>query len=314
MHRRLAVADTVKPQTPEPDISETIPQTILDGLIEPHDTVQLSTSTDIRLDGTFGTAYLLATDDHLFAITPNGGSTPHTLSLPLAQITSLELKDLFGSGLLKARTKTEGATFARFTKGQNQKFNRVTRKLESLVKAARETDEKIAKGRLGRAVSGKRCDVCGTVIPRWVGVCPSCLDTRKLLFRLLAYAIPFWKLGAISLTLLLTATFISLTSPLLLAELIDNVFGRAETTEPSLFRDIIYSFFTPTSPYQNLYYLVGLLVFINLSQNGLRAIRTYILSILGQRVTYSLRNERWVCSWVWVSPLRSSVRSSNSSK
>ncbi|MDP6042106.1 MAG: ABC transporter ATP-binding protein [Candidatus Latescibacteria bacterium] len=275
----------------EPDVAETIPQHILDELIQPDEKVQLSTTTDICLDGTFGTAYLLATDHDLIASSPNGGSTPHTLRIPLSEITNLELKDLFGSGLLKARTENEGATLARFTKGQNPKFNRVTRRLETLVKKARDTEDKIAKGRLGRAVSGKRCDTCGTVIPRWVGVCPSCLDTRKLIFRLLAYAIPFWKLGALSLTLLLTATFISLTSPLLLAELIDNVFGRSDTIEPSLFRDIIYIPFTPASIYQNLYYLVGLLVCINLSQNVLRAVRTYILSILGQKVTYKLRNE-----------------------
>ena len=263
----------------EPDVSETIPQHILDGLIEPEEEVQLSTTTDICLNGKFGTAYILATHHHLIASSPNG-TFPHTVRIPLAEIHNLEVKDLFGSGLLKARTATEGMTVARFSKGLNPKFNRITRRLETLVKKARETEEKIAKGHLARTVSGKRCDVCGTVIPHWVGVCPSCLDTRKLLVRLLTYALPFWKLGTVSLVLLLTATFIGLTPPMLMGMLIDEVLAPASS-----------SHIVPEGAHEKLYFLVGLLLLINISQNGLGAVRTYILSILGQKITYNLRNE-----------------------
>ncbi len=277
--------------TKEPDVLETIPQHILDDLVAPHETIHLSTSTDIRLDGTFGTAYLLATNEHLFAISPNGGSAPHTQRIPLSEITHLEVKDLFGNGLLKARTTSRGATLARFTKGQNQKFNRITRRLEALVKDARKTQDKIANGRLGRTISGKRCDACGTVIPHWVGVCPNCLDTRKLIFRLLAYARPFWKLGTLSLVLLLVSTFIGLTPPLLMRELIDGVLAPSPTRETTFFRETADRVFGLASGYETLYLLVGLLLLINFSQTGLHAVRTYILSILGQKVTYTLRNE-----------------------
>lgn len=277
--------------TQEPDVLETIPQHILEGLVSPNDTIHLSTSADIRLDGTFGTAYLLATDKHLFAISPNGNAAPHTQRIPLADITALEVKDLFGNGLLKARTAHSGTTLARFTKGQNQKFNRVTRRLEVLVKKARQTQDAIAQGHLGRTVSGKRCDACGTVIPHWVGVCPSCLDTRKLFFRLIAYARPFWKLGSFSLALLLISTFISLTPPLLMRELIDGVLAPAETRDSTFFRAMADRLFGLPSGYEMLYFLVGLLLLINLSQTGLHAVRAYILSVLGQKVTYTLRNE-----------------------
>jgi len=264
----------------EPDVLETIPQHILDELLEPDEKVQLSTTTDICLNGAFGTAYLLATDHHLIVSSPNGTPTSHILRIPLAEISDLEVKDLFGIGLLKARTATEGMTIARFSKGLNQKFNRITRRLETLVKKARQTEEKIAKGHLGRTVSSRRCDVCGTVISHWVGVCPNCLDTRKLLFRLLTYALPYWKLGSVSLALLLTATFIGLTPPMLMGMLIDEVLAPASSAN-----------FVPVGAHNKLYLIVVLLLFINISQNGLRAIRTYILSILGQKITYTLRNQ-----------------------
>ena len=275
----------------EINLLEIPPQHILDGLIPSHETVQMSASTDICLDGTYGTAYLLATDKHLFAISPNGDATPHTERIPLSEITNLEVKDLFGNSLLKVRTETTGATLARFTKGQNQKFNRITNRLEALVKDARKTEDKIAKGQLGRAISGRRCDVCGTIISRRVGVCTNCLDTRKLLYRLLAYARPFWKLGTLSLALLLTSTFISLTPPLLMRDLIDGVLAPSEQYETTFFRTIANSIFGMPTGYQILYFLVGLLLLINLSQSGLRAIRSYILSVLGQKITYNLRNE-----------------------
>jgi ATP-binding cassette subfamily B protein len=272
---------------PEPAeiIDESVPVLIrsqLSDYLQNDETIQFSASSDIRLDGDFGESWLLATNYQLISVSPDGSGPPDIVQLALAEITGIEVRDLVGSGELKARTHSSGATLARFSKGLNPKFNTVAETIETLVKEARPgiEDDDLIEGRLGRTAAGKRCDTCGTVIPHWNGVCPSCLDTRKLLIRLLSYALPHWKLGTFSLFLLLIATFIGLMPPLLMRELIDNVLGP-----------VADSFFVKEEAYSQLYMLVGLLLFINLSQSSLGAIRSYILSKLGQQVTYDLRNE-----------------------
>ncbi|MBT4139407.1 MAG: ATP-binding cassette domain-containing protein [Candidatus Latescibacteria bacterium] len=254
----------------------------LTDMLQPSETIQFSTTSDIRLDGTFGESWLLATDLQFLSFGLNAGAVSDIVQLPMQEITGIEVKDLVGSGQLKARTANEGATLARFSKGLNPKFNDVAKKLETLVKEAQPDleDEKVLRGRLGRTAAGKRCDACGTVIHHRSGVCPNCLETRKLLTRLLSYAKPHWKLGVISLFLLLTATFIGLLPPLLMRELIDNVLEPA--SDP---------FFIKEDGYAQLYMLVGMFFMINLSSSVLSAIRSYILSKLGQHVTYDLRNQ-----------------------
>lgn len=272
-------------QEPTNPLEEEVPDDIqkqIANLLQPGETITFSTKSDIQLDGDFGDSWLLATNHQLITYSPDGGGPPDIVQLPINEVTGIEVKDLAGSGQLKARTASEGATLARFTKGLNDKFNDVAKQLETLVKEAQPhlEDQKLVQGRLGRPAAGKRCDTCGTVIPRWNGVCPSCLDTRKLLFRLIGYAMPHWKLASFSLFLLLTGTFIGLTPPLLMRELIDNVLSPASET-----------FFIKEDAYSQLYLLVGLLLLVNLSQSGLGAVRSYILSKLGQHVTFDLRNQ-----------------------
>ena len=74
-------------------------------------------------------------------------------------------------------------------------------------------------------------------------------------------------------------------------DLIDGVLAPSADYETTFFRDITNSIYGMPTGYQILYFLVGLLLLINLSQSGLRAIRSYILSVLGQKITYNLRNE-----------------------
>jgi ATP-binding cassette subfamily B protein len=265
--------------------TETLPEDIQKNIskhLHPDESIKLSITSDIRPDGTFGESWLLATQRQIITYSLNGGNTPHITTLPLSEITGIEAKDLMGSGHLKVRTTTQGTTLARFTKGLNPKFNDAMKSLEELVKEARPNTEdgKLVKGKLGRTAAGKRCDTCGKVIPHWNGVCPNCLDTRKLLTRLLSYALPHWKLATFSLVWLLTATFISLMPPLLMRELLDNVL--APTAE---------NFVIKEDAYTQLYLLVGLFFLITFSQSGLNAIRSYILSKLGQQVTYDLRNQ-----------------------
>jgi len=283
--------------------SEEIPPDIyreLQGLIAPDEEIRFSVATDIRLDGLYGDAYLLATDRRLLGFSPNGGGKSDITQVPLPEITAVEVKDLFGSGILKVRTAREGTTMAVFSRSLADKFADVPEHIETLVREARPADppENLVRRSGHRLrVQRKRCERCGRPIPHWMGVCPACLDKGKLLRRFLSYSLPYWPLATTSLLILLIATFISLMPPLLMRTLIDDVLtpvARAvETAGAAGAAEVAVSLplFGTVTPTASLAILVLLLLLINVSRNGLGAFRSYLLARLGQLITFDLRRQ-----------------------
>lgn len=270
---------------------EEVPQAVLaslNGDVNPKDDILLSVSSDILPDGQYGPGWLLATASDLITIYPNVAGPEHVGRISIAEIREVEVRAQFGSGVLKVRTHDEGATVAHFSRSMLGKFSKLPDEIESLIKQTRTIgdDEKITKRNLdGTQQKRRRCETCGQVIPRWMGICPACLDTRKLIFRLLSYTLPYWKLATISLILLLTATFIGLTPPLLMRILIDQVLAPVATagSDPTF-----WSRFARTDL---LAILVGLLLLVNVWRNGLGAFRSYIMTRLGQTITFDLRQQ-----------------------
>jgi len=293
------------PDEAEPRPPEEVPEAVrrsLDHLIEKEEEIRLSVSSDIGLDGRFGSAWLLATDRSLIAVSPNGG-TPDILHLPLAEISSVEIRELSGSGVMKVRTGSRGATVAVFSKSLIGKFAEVPGQLESLVKAARpewgeEGETELVEGSVGAGRGkGKRCERCNRVIPHWWGVCPACLDKRKLITRLLSYTLPHRGMVAVSLSLMLVGTFIGLTPPLLMTSLVDDVLTPviagvdAASGAGLTVGEVVATDAAPVDRSRQLGVLVLLLLLVHVAQNGLGALRGYIMAVIGQKVTYDLRNQ-----------------------
>ena len=251
----------------------------------PDGVFSLAVSTDIKFDGAFGVAWLLGTKDHLIAVSPGRSEESRILAYSLSTIEQLEVEEQFGSGVLKVRTRTEGATMAKFSKTLIRKFVNVPEEIERLVRQANpNTPAKLIVGNLhGHKGKGQRCSSCGRVIPHWYGVCPACLDARRLLFRLLGYAKPHTRAVVFCLSLMVVATGIGLTPPLLMGQLIDEVLSPAqnETLSTKLIAEAT----------STLAVLVVLLMLVHVSRNGLDAVRGYFLARLGQQVTFELRNE-----------------------
>ena len=266
-------------------------------VVGPDEELRLAVTTDIKLDGQYGEAWLMATDDLLVAFSPDSGGPPDVVCLPLAEISGVEVREDWGTAALKVRTEEQGATMAVFSKSLVPALSELPNQVERLVKQARstESDGQLLHGRLAGARTGrKRCDRCGQVIPRHYGVCPACLEKGKLLFRLLSYAKPHWKLITLSLLLMVTATTIGLSQPLLLGILIDDVLnvGAPASTDIGVRFDLLALLpVAEDDPVAALAWLVGLLISMNLIVSGLSGLRSYIMARIGQRVTYGLRNE-----------------------
>lgn len=293
-----------------PSFNEELPEEIrsdLQELMAPGTPLQLSVSSDIKLDGEYGPAWLVATEERLIAFSPDGGGAPDIVDFPLAEIDRLEIREHFGSGMLKVRSAEKGTTVALFSKSLIPKFAELPERIEALVRRARpdEDEKKLVEGRVGGARGkGRRCERCDRVIPHWHGVCPACLEKGRLLFRLLNYARPHWRMGVLSLVLMLAGTAIGLTPPLLMRSLIDEVLGPAaasavaqaegvEAVAPST--SVASTSMVPGSEWdeatRTLALLVALLLLIHVSRNGIGAFRSYILARLGQRITFDLRNQ-----------------------
>ena len=266
-------------------------------VVAPDEEFRLAVTTDIKLDGQYGEAWLMATDDLLVAFSPDSGGPPDVVCLPLAEISGVEVREDWGTAALKVRTEEQGATMAVFSKSLVPALSELPNQVERLVKQARstESDGQVLHGRLAGARAGrKRCDRCGQVIPRYYGVCPACLEKGKLLFRLLSYAKPHWKLITLSLLLMVVATTIGLGQPLLLGVLIDDVLNVGAVASMSVGTSFDLLALLPVSaddPVAALAWLVGLLIAMNLSVSILSGLRGYIMARIGQRVTYGLRNE-----------------------
>ena len=284
----------------EPPFRAPVPPQVRRELAEvvgPDEELHLAVTTDIKLDGQYGEAWLMATADHLVAFSPDGSGPPDVVCLPLNEITGVEVREDWGTAALKVRTEEQGATMAVFSKSLVPALSELPNQVEHLVKQAQPTEPngQMLHGRLAGARAGrKRCDRCGQVIPRHYGVCPACLEKGKLLFRLLGYAKPHWKLITLSLLLMVVATTIGLGQPLLMSVLIDDVLnvGAPSSTDVEVRFDLLALLpVAKDDPVAALAWLVGLLILMNLTVSVLAALRGYIMARIGQRVTYGLRNE-----------------------
>ena len=288
------------PENAAPPFRATVPAPVRRELAEvvgPDEELRLAVTTDIKLDGQYGEAWLMATDDLLVAFSPDSGGPPDMVCLPLAEISGVEVREDWGTAALKVRTEEQGATMAVFSKSLVPALSELPNQVERLVKQARspESEGQLLHGRLAGARAGrKRCDRCGQVIPRHYGVCPACLEKGKLLFRLLSYAKPHWKLITFSLLLMVVATTIGLGQPLLLSVLIDDVLNAGALSsrgDGSGFELLALLPVSKDDKVAALAWLVGLLISMNLTVSGLSGLRSYIMARIGQRVTYGLRNE-----------------------
>ncbi len=177
-------------ETEEGGGSDEIPDEVraaIDTLPDSGEPLRVAVETDITLSGEYGSAWLLATDRRLMSLTPNGHEDSHLVEVPLNRVTGVDLRETFGCGTLKVRTERDGTTLALFSKSQLQAVSDAAAQIEDLVNASQPERDggRILRSTLHEAaVRRKRCDACGNVIPhRMRGVCPACLDKRKLLAR-----------------------------------------------------------------------------------------------------------------------------------
>ena len=128
----------------------------LAGAVDLDEEIRLAVATDIKLDGQYGEAWLLATGDQLVAFSPDGRGSPTIVRLPLGEINGVEVREDWGTAALKVRTGKKGATMAVFSKSLVPALSELPGRLEKLVEEARPAAAagQLLKGRLAGRAAG----------------------------------------------------------------------------------------------------------------------------------------------------------------
>ena len=280
----------------------------LKDLMHPEEKLQLCASTDVKSDGTYGPEWILATNRQLYSFRPNGEKPPDIIQIPLLEIVEAQVEDSPCSGVLKVRTAKKGFILAHFTRTLIPRFSNLSKQILTLVQEVGFEGNQERTGDSKRPIAHaeeRRCEKCGWAIPHFTNICHNCIDKSKHLTRILSYVFPFWGLALVSLILLLVATFIGLTPPLIMRTLIDDVLTPArlnlsstplksisdrENSQVSMRgKDERVPISKGSGGTTKLAGLVILLLLVNVSRNGLVAFRSYLLARLGQRITFNLR-------------------------
>ena len=260
----------------------------LNDLLEGEEDIKVAISTDLRLNGDYGKDWVIATEKRLISFNQNGALTPDIQNLPLEKIDSIEVRELYGNNILKVRTADKGIEIARYSRTVALKFAEATPEIESLIEQANPDAESEKKRSVRRhGAPGKRktkCETCGSPIPHWSDVCPNCIEKGKLIFRLLKYALPYWRLSGIALFIMVVVRAVSVYPGILRMHLFDDVLVPGFTfvtqngeIQPGIFGQLVT--------------LVLLMVGINVFTMLFSSVRSYMMAWVGQRITLNLRNQ-----------------------
>ena len=258
-------------------------QTTVCSHLSPDESLWIVISTDMLSDGMFGQGWFVATDRRLLVYDED--SADGVLQIPLAEIRELDRRHLPGCFQLQARTPDRAVNLVWYSHDRFEPFDRAINALRPLIPEAAGKDESSAQPRkqaanqIGRGSSilrreGLVCESCGKPIPKRIGVCPDCLDKRRLLIRLLRRIKPYRVPVIFGLLLLLLLTAVEMSQPVLIKVLVDNVIPNQDL---ALFAWLIAG-------------IVGIYAFSSL----FTGLRSFLMAWFGQKVVYDLRNELYV--------------------
>ena len=190
-------------------------------------------STDLNRDGTFGEQWVIATDRRLIvmpvALNPDSigaEGVNGVVDVPIGELTAVQAEPLVGGGRLEIERKKEATLFVPYSSSLAEKFSEVALGLEQL----RQQDEFLINTELDQT----RCSKCGRLLPEKNGICTACIRRLATLGRIASYLIPY--MGRVVLLILIALVTIGsdLAPPLVLRQIVDNVFEPRGETVPSV--------------------------------------------------------------------------------
>ncbi len=283
-----------------------------EALLQTDEEIKVSVSTDLRFDGTYGKDWLLITNRRLIAFNQNGVLGHHMREVPLSSVEDIEILEMYGNNILKVSTTDNAFELSRYSKRLTPKFSRAVSELEGLIPQT----EGNSGGRRGHGRGGMsfgenkgRCEKCGQLIPRRSDVCINCIQKRKLIFRLMQYAVPFLHIIVPAFLIMMVIRLVGLYPQILSRDLIDRILvpvGNAVTTGLPIpetdwghlqgavnFLSGWFDSMPVGGSFGHLIGIVLLMASVRVFSMLASAIRGYMMAWVGQNVTRRLQNETY---------------------
>jgi len=211
---------------------DTVSQKIQDVLTHEEEEL-IRVSTDLNPDGTFGEQWLIATDRRVIvvpvALNPDSigaEGIDGVVDVPIRELAAVQTEPLVGGGRLEIDRKKEATLFVPYSSSLAEKFSEVALGLEQL----RQQDEFLINTELDQTRGSK----CGRLLPEKNGICIACIRRLATLGRIASYLIPY-KGRAVLLALISLVTIgADLLPPLVMRQIVDNVFLLKEETVRSI--------------------------------------------------------------------------------
>jgi ATP-binding cassette subfamily B protein len=248
--------------------------------LAPGEALQVAAEADLTLEGAFAPTWLVLTDRRLAVLSPNG-TVPHTLAeLPITpgQKISLQKRAFASNSVLECAYGEEIVPLLRYTHACDESVERAVMAItETLPKGDVEPEGETRRRGDGfwRGGGGGRptvtCPECGKPVPRRIGVCPDCVDRRAMMLRLIQRLRPYTAPASIAFGLSLLGSGMDLAQAPLQRLLVDEIL--------------------PNRDLRGLGVLFGLLLFLRAGMALLGAARTFIMSAVGEQLTYDLRRD-----------------------
>src|SRR5205823_6051309 len=165
----------------------------------PGEEIQVAAEADMALPGVFTPTWLVLTDRRLAVFSPNGGTAHTRVEVPLEPGLRLNKREFVSNSLLEAEAADAAIPLLRYTHARDEAMERALSAIQERLPAPpveatvseedeEEADEEKGDARWINKARRRRkrdiCPKCGKPMPRWMGVCPDCLDKRALLVRL----------------------------------------------------------------------------------------------------------------------------------
>jgi ATP-binding cassette subfamily B protein len=254
--------------------------------LAPGEALQVAAESDMAPPGVFQPAWLVLTDRRLAVFGPNGG-TPHLYTeVPLQPGLKLRKREFTSNTVLEAETDAGTIPLLRYTHARDEPLEQAIGAIQELLPSSpgeteedeeedKQTDRWVARARRRRKKD--ICSKCGKPMPKWMGVCPDCLDKRSLLLRLLHRLRPYRGAAVSAFTMSLLATGMDLYQAPLQRRLIDDVLRNAHLLRSQKLHEL------------GMLFLV--LLFLRAGTAFLGAARTFVMSAFGERLTFDLRRD-----------------------
>ncbi len=221
---------------------------------------------DLTADGRFAETWV-ALLDRALAIAP-AGAPPQCI--PLDAGTEVEI--LAGAGASRFRVVRDGRLAAelRYSARQARDFSALCHRAEAFIRG--ETPPPAAAA--AAPAAERLCAKCGKLIPDWADSCPRCLHRRRILWRLLSFALPHRRLMIVGLASAIVLTFLQMVPPLLTKLLIDDVLTDSPHRRP-----------------ERLWPLIGILAAVTAARLLFGYLRLNRFARLSELMTHDLRTQ-----------------------